>query len=305
MPKLFISYRRQDSADATGRLYDRLKNHFDQENVFMDVDGIPLAADFRQRLRDAVSQCDVLLAIIGDRWLDIRFDEGPQQGKRRLDDPLDFVGNEIKTALLLGVPVVPVLVGGARMPGDAELPVDLKELAYRNAAEVRSGLDFHTHADRLIRRLEELLKKKRELRAELGRATGLVDEDPELALLRGRKLTEIVVRDVYERRIGEPPGNRSLEKLAQRLVVAGYFPDRLNVVRKLAGIGANPFAGKVTAAETHQSLSEVMEILKWYTEVEQPDAVGDQPALPATHRAKLPRGGYKLASGGGVLQLVE
>src|SRR5262245_25569344 len=73
MSKLFISYRRDDSADVTGRLHDRLKSQFGDEAVFLDVDAIPLGVDFRMSLTDAVNQCDVLLAVIGDHWLDASF----------------------------------------------------------------------------------------------------------------------------------------------------------------------------------------------------------------------------------------
>jgi len=96
MSKLFISYRRDDSADVTGRLHDRLKGHFGDGTIFLDTDTIPIGMDFRQCLGDAVNQCDVLLAVIGDHWLDARYADGPQQGSRRLDDPHDYVRIEIE-----------------------------------------------------------------------------------------------------------------------------------------------------------------------------------------------------------------
>ena len=70
MARLFISYRRNDSIGITGRIYDRLKTYFGQASVFMDVDSIPLGVDFRQYLTEAVSQCDALLAIIGEQWVE-------------------------------------------------------------------------------------------------------------------------------------------------------------------------------------------------------------------------------------------
>ena len=87
MPKIFISYRREDSEHVTGRIYDRLESHFGRDNVFLDVDAIPLGVDFREHLGRAVGRCDVLLAVIGERWLDIPSLKGPNQGRRRLDDP--------------------------------------------------------------------------------------------------------------------------------------------------------------------------------------------------------------------------
>ena len=113
MPKLFISYRRDDSSDVTGRLHDRLKDHFGREAVFLDIDAIPLGVDFRKYLADEVNQCDVLLAVIGDHWLDASYHDGPNAGQRRLDDPHDYVRIEVEAALAVqGAAAVVVLVRG-------------------------------------------------------------------------------------------------------------------------------------------------------------------------------------------------
>jgi formylglycine-generating enzyme required for sulfatase activity len=160
MPKIFISYRREDSEHITGRICDHLEARFGHENVFLDVNAIPFGVDFREHLDRAVGQCGVLLAVIGEQWLDVRHREGAKQGRRRLDDPADFVRIEIESALARGIPVVPVLVGRADMPGEEELPQGLlRKLAYRQAAEVRSGRDFRDHVDRLIRGIELLLQE--------------------------------------------------------------------------------------------------------------------------------------------------
>ena len=87
------------------------------------MDSIPYAVDFRKHLTEAVSRCEVLLAVIGDRWLDAAFSEGPQQGKRRLDEPGDYVRIEIEAALARGIPVIPVLVDQATMPSESKLPL--------------------------------------------------------------------------------------------------------------------------------------------------------------------------------------
>jgi len=160
MPTIFISYRREDSSDSAGRVYDRLEAHFGREAVFMDVDTIPFGIDFREHLAQAVGRCDILLAVIGENWLTAYHKEGPRQGQRRLDDPSDFVRIEIQSALARGIPVIPVLVGKAVMPREQELPEGLKELAYRNAAEVRTGRDFNGHADRLIRGIAQLSQQR-------------------------------------------------------------------------------------------------------------------------------------------------
>jgi formylglycine-generating enzyme required for sulfatase activity len=156
MPKIFISYRREDSEHIAGRIHDRLISHFGRDAIFMDIDNIPFGVDFRKHLAEAVSQCDVLLAVIGDSWLQLRFKRGPKRKQRRLEDPADFVRIEIEAALARGIPVVPVLVGEALMPAQERLPESLKELAFRHAAEVRSGRDFHDHVDRLVRGIEHL-----------------------------------------------------------------------------------------------------------------------------------------------------
>ncbi len=158
MPKLFISYRRQDSEHITGRIYDRLEDHFGRDAVFMDIDAIPFGVDFRQHLDEAVSQCDILLAVIGEQWLDC---QGSSPGQRRLDDPADFVRIEIESALKRGIPVIPVLVGKAAMPAGPALPEGLKDLAFRNSAEVRAGRDFRDHVARLIRGIEHLTQRAR------------------------------------------------------------------------------------------------------------------------------------------------
>jgi formylglycine-generating enzyme required for sulfatase activity len=153
MSQVFISYRRDDSADVTGRIYDRLIQRYGRENVFKDVDNIPLGIDFRQVINDAVGRCQVLLAVIGRQWLDAA---GPSGG-RRLDDPRDFVRLEIEAALGRGIPVIPVLVGGTVMPGDELLPPSLQALAFRNAIAVRRDPDFHHDVDRLLNSLDLLL----------------------------------------------------------------------------------------------------------------------------------------------------
>jgi formylglycine-generating enzyme required for sulfatase activity len=156
MSRVFISYRRDDSADVTGRIFDKLRSHFEQDLVvFRDVDFIPLGRDFREVITEAVESCAVLLAVIGPSWVDHRNEDG----ERRLDDPHDFVRLEIETALKRKIPVVPLLVSRARMPKAAQLPGSLEPLAFRNGLEVRRDPDFHHDMDRLIRALTAMLLK--------------------------------------------------------------------------------------------------------------------------------------------------
>ena len=93
MAKIFISYRRQDSAAMTGRIYDRLRLHFGDDAVFMDIDNIPFGVNFRKHIDSAVSNCDVVLAVIGTKWA------GETDARRRLDNPRDFIRIELESAL--------------------------------------------------------------------------------------------------------------------------------------------------------------------------------------------------------------
>ncbi|MBZ0287016.1 MAG: TIR domain-containing protein [Anaerolineae bacterium] len=132
MSRIFINYRRQDTEGYVGRLYDYLVQHFERDNIFMDVDSIPPGADFVKVLEDAVAACDVFIAMIGPQWQTVT----DESGARRLDQWNDFVRIEIASALKQGKLVIPVLVGKARMPAPTDLPEDLTSLTRRNAVEL-------------------------------------------------------------------------------------------------------------------------------------------------------------------------
>jgi hypothetical protein len=129
---IFISYRRDDSEGEAGRLSDDLAEIFHEESVFMDVNAIQPGRDFRKAIDESIHKCSVLLAIVGHGWLDSK--DG--SGQKRLEDASDFVRLEIASALQRDIPVIPVLVRGAKMPRAEQLPADLRELAYRNAVEL-------------------------------------------------------------------------------------------------------------------------------------------------------------------------
>lgn len=128
--KVFLSYRRADTQHAAGRAADKLADRFE---LFMDIDTIPPGVDFTDYLKRAVGGCDVLLAFIGDRWAGLT----DETGRRRLDDPHDWVVAEIATALAREVPVIPVLVDGADLPMADQLPEQLRPLAMRQATRLR------------------------------------------------------------------------------------------------------------------------------------------------------------------------
>src|SRR5512139_2926269 len=149
---IFINYRREESAHIAGRLHDSLAPTFGRNKLFMDVDNIPVGKDFEDYLNSQVAACDAMLAIIGPNWLAMK----DETGNRRLDNPNDFVVIEIGAALARDIPVVPVLVDGARMPKASELPDSLRPLTRRQAIQVRHT-NFSGDAEALVKRLREAL----------------------------------------------------------------------------------------------------------------------------------------------------
>src|SRR5215472_16488057 len=141
--KVFINYRREDTAPYAGRLYDRLTAHFGGDQVFIDIDQIEPGEDFVEAINRKVRACDIAIVAIGPDWLHAT----DASGKRRLDDEEDFVRMEIVAALRRKIRVIPVLVGGAQMPQKRDLPKSLEPLSRRNAIEL-SETRFHADAKR-------------------------------------------------------------------------------------------------------------------------------------------------------------
>jgi formylglycine-generating enzyme required for sulfatase activity len=154
--KIFINYRRDDSISTAGRLHDRLAQTFGRKSLFMDVDHIPAGVDFVDYLASQVAACDVFLSVIGPNWLDAKDDDG----RRRFDNPDDFVTIEIAAALARNIRVIPVLVDGARTPKADKLPDSVKPLARRNAVEVRNT-NFGRDAEALVDKVREALESPR------------------------------------------------------------------------------------------------------------------------------------------------
>lgn len=127
--RIFISYRRSDTAGHAGRLYDQLKNYFGEDRVFFDVDTIKPGTNFEQKINNELDQSGAVLVLIGKQWLDLK----DAAGSRRLDDPQDYVRMEVGTALKKDVTVIPVLVQGAEIPSGRDLPPELYDLSRRNA----------------------------------------------------------------------------------------------------------------------------------------------------------------------------
>jgi hypothetical protein len=156
MANVFISYRRSDSAAIAGRIRDRLADYYGADAIFIDIDSIPVGIDFRQQIQEAITKNDLVLAVIGPKWIGSK-----KAGATRISDYEDPIRLEIETALNHGIPLIPVVVGGATMPKDSALPDSLQKLCFLNAAEVDDGRDFHQHVDRLIRAMDRLLTESK------------------------------------------------------------------------------------------------------------------------------------------------
>jgi hypothetical protein len=149
---VFICYRREDAPATTGRIYDHLVQSFGEGSVFKDVDSIPLGADFPSHIQRILRQATAQVVVIGPRWLDIR----DEAGRSRLQNPGDFVRQEIETGLASAIPVIPVLVEGATMPPARVLPASVAPLIHLQAVNIRFDPDFSADVRRLITAIERV-----------------------------------------------------------------------------------------------------------------------------------------------------
>jgi hypothetical protein len=176
--RVFISYRRSDCQPQANGLYDGLRHRLPTARVFMDIDSIPPGVDFAEHIRREIEQCDVVLVLIGDNWLDSV--SGP--AVRRIDQPDDFVRHEIESAFEApGIRIVPVLVEGATMPPREELPESIQRLARINAIEL-SDRRWTSDMERLAALLKEIAaeatERAPERRPEEAVDPGSVDQRP-------------------------------------------------------------------------------------------------------------------------------
>jgi hypothetical protein len=149
--RIFISYRRDDEAGTAGRLYDYLV-HFTKiprDHIFKDVDNIVPGTNFVTTLTSEVVQCQLMLAIVGRRWINAT----DEAGRRRLEDPCDFVRIELEAALNRGIPLIPLWIDGAQIPGLHELPDSLSRIREQQGIEVRNA-NFESDVRRLIKAIE-------------------------------------------------------------------------------------------------------------------------------------------------------
>lgn len=148
MRTVFLSYRRDDTQYITGFIYQHLvaPTGFGPDSVFMDIDSIPPGVDFREVIEEHVTQCRFFLAVIGKQWATVR----DAEGQLRLSNPNDFVRLEVEAALRRDIPLVPVLVDGAKMPKKEELPESLHPLVFKNATTIRPGKWFGPDVEVLV-----------------------------------------------------------------------------------------------------------------------------------------------------------
>jgi tetratricopeptide (TPR) repeat protein len=221
--RIFISYRRQETAWPAGRLYDVLVEHFPAEQVFKDVDNIEPGEDFVERITAAVGSCDVLLVLIGPQWLTIT----DETGRPRLDDPEDFVRLEIETALNRKIRVIPILVDGAHMPRANELPPALASLIRRNAVEI-NPLTFDTK--RLIATVHKTLADLKVADTATGSASATSRARADRT---SQQVAEPDVEQLYDQALGAfwtEQWDKAVSLLGQ---VLSRQPDYADAVRKL------------------------------------------------------------------------
>ena len=192
MAGIAISYRREDTGWITGRIFDRLKEHYARKLgyqkkpvVFMDYDLTPVGVDFRKYIKGVLDDCDILLAVIGPRWAG-----DDRQGQPRIMDDSDWVRIEVETALKKNIPVVPVLIDRTPMPRADMLPETIRDLVYRQAATVDTQIDFNSHIERLIREIDRLTGVRRPISAAM-QPERLVSDSPRLRLF-GPKIVYVL-----------------------------------------------------------------------------------------------------------------
>jgi tetratricopeptide (TPR) repeat protein len=221
--RIFISYRRQETAWPARQLYDVLVERFPAEQVFKDIDSIEPGEDFIERTTAAVASCDVLLALIGPQWLTMT----DKDGHRRLDDPEDYVRVEIETALTRKIRVIPILVDHAKMPGAKELPATLAPLVRRNAVEINPET-FDTK--RLISTVQKTLAALKISDTAAGWAPPLSTSRPDRL---NRQVAGPEVDQLYDQALGAfwtEQWDKAVDLLGQ---VLSRQPDYADAARKL------------------------------------------------------------------------
>src|SRR5215813_9175679 len=152
--QIFISYRGEDDPGITGRIYDRLVQKFGKKAIFKDVDSLPLGETFETHINSAISQCKIVLVIMGPRWIGIK----DEKGISRIQAPYDYVRMEIEEAIRQNKPIIPLLINNTKMPRETDVPASIKELIYQSGMDIGYDPNFHFDIDYLIRKLKKYLE---------------------------------------------------------------------------------------------------------------------------------------------------
>jgi hypothetical protein len=140
---IFISYRRADAPGSVRLLYDRLARRYGQENVYRDLHAVRAAEDFKKSIGAALKKCKIVIFIVGPKWVEL-------ERQQRLEKRDDWVRFELGMALLLNIPIIPVLVDGTTMPSKDDLREALASLAYLQAVEIDPLQHFEQDLERLF-----------------------------------------------------------------------------------------------------------------------------------------------------------
>ncbi len=152
--KIFISYRRQDNPEFVERIRDWFIRPYGRDNVFMDFDTIPPMVKFADFIRKEIEACDVMLVIIGPRWIELLREKAANFEE-------DFVRIEVGLALQLGKPIMPICIMDAQLPKPTELPADLSSLLAYNTASLHPGRDFLDNIERILEAINNAFPKPR------------------------------------------------------------------------------------------------------------------------------------------------
>lgn len=232
MRTIFISYRRDDTAPYAGRLFDKLTVLYGEDRVFMDIDSIRPGADFVEILEAKLAASDTMLIVIGKNWLSAKDDDGLQ----RLQNPKDFVRLEVAEAITRDILIIPLLVGGAIMPREEQLPRDIALLARRQAIDI-SDLRFHSDVGKLIKIVEDWPKEAKQTNTP---KKANVDESSEI----GTKAIDSEVEESEEKGIDEQASifNRRITYELERTsgIIKKELPFVIGVLADLSGHRAEP-----------------------------------------------------------------
>jgi hypothetical protein len=246
--RIFVSYRREETAYPAGWLFDRLADRFGVSQVFKDVDSIDLGDDFVEVITSAVGACDVLLALIGDQWLTIT----DEDGRRRLDNPADFVRLEIEAALERKVRVIPILVDGARMPLAVELPPSVAALARRHALELSpSRFDFDT--SRLLKVLDKTLAEARRAHDDAASVIAPAVKAPDPSKAEVHEAPEVREQPNWDRTPGIAPDGLATRAWRRRLSPRPRLLIGLGIVAVLVSL---LIVGIITISNTEAAVFE-------------------------------------------------